>query len=202
MTSRSWVVRTYEGGNNNTAYIVNGDTVWLNALDNTTATVTMRGVKPDVTGNIYLQFISYQASDAGWLNSIVVNGYTPVPRNAPAPPTVAGGANTQGVWSNPTALAATAQGFNTDKAVSAYPNPFHQMVTLSVPADYNNEKLMIGIYDIRGNLVNKKEFDKIVQGKNYLLIEADRNFAATGVYVARLIYSDGKTIKTFKLLKQ
>jgi hypothetical protein len=41
-----------------------------------------------------------------------------------------------------------------------------------------------------------------VQGENYLMIEADRNFAGTGTYIARLMYSDGKTVRTVKLLKQ
>ena len=191
----------YQGGNNNTAYIANGDTVFLNALDNTNSTVTMRGLTADVNGNLNLSMISYQASAAGWLNSMVIDGYTPVAQHAPAPPQVAGGANTQGVWSNPTALAATAQVVNTDTVVSAYPNPFHQSFTLSVPVDYNNEKVMVGIYDLKGNLVYRKEFDDLVQGENYLLIDADRNFTATGVYIVKLVYAGGKC-RSFRLLQQ
>jgi hypothetical protein len=192
----------YEGGNNQTAYIVGSDTVWLNALDNTTATVTMRGLSPDANGNINMSFIAPGASEAGWLNSMVINGYQPVPQNAPVPPTVAGGASTTADMINPSLMVAQVQTINIDTVVSAYPNPFHTSFTLSVPADFNNEKVMVGIYDMKGNLVYKKEFDNLVQGENYLLINADRNFALAGVYVARLAYSDGKTIKTFKLLKQ
>jgi fibronectin type 3 domain-containing protein len=192
----------YEAGNNNTAYIVGSDTVWLNALDNQHATVTMRGLQPDQNGNIAMTFISYGASIAGWLNSMVVDGYTAIPKNAPVPPQVAGGANTTIDQANPSVMAAQVQTMNIDTVVSAYPNPFHQFFTLSVPADYNNEKVVIGIYDAKGNLVYRKEFDNLVQGENYLPINADRNFAGTGVYVARLAYSDGKTIKTFKLLRQ
>jgi hypothetical protein len=192
----------YEGGNNQTAYIVGSDTVWLNALDNTTATVTMRGLQPDANGNINMSFIAPGASEAGWLNSMVIDGYLPVPKNAPAPPQVTGGANTTVDQINPSMMVAQAQTMNIDTVVSAYPNPFHQSFTLTVPADYNNEKVMVGIYDVKGNLVYQKEFDNLVQGENYLLINADRNFALAGVYVARLAYSDGKTIKTFKLLRQ
>jgi hypothetical protein len=192
----------YEGGDQNTAYIVNGDTVWLNALYNQQATVTMRGVQPDVNGNIYMQFISYQAADAGWLNSIVVNGYTPVPRNAPAPPGVAGGANTTAMFASPTALVAQSPTTNGDSVASAYPNPFRTSFTLQVPADFNNESVLVAVYDVHGNLVYKKQFDGLVQGENYLMVDSDRNFAGTGVYVAKLMYSDGKTIKTVKLLKQ
>jgi len=94
-----------------------------------------------------------------------------------------------------------AQVVNTDTVVSAYPNPFHQSFTLSVPVDYSNERVMVGIYDLRGNLVYRKEFDNLVQGENYLLINADQNFAATGVYIVKLAYAGGKT-RTFKLLKQ
>ena len=187
-------------GNQNTAFIVNGDTVWLNALFNQQATVTMRGVKPDQFGNIYMQFISYQGAEVGWLNSIVVDGYTPVPRNAPAPPAVTGGANTTIDHADPTAL--VGQTVNTDSVASAYPNPFHTTFTLQVPADYNNENVMVAVYDVKGELVYRKEFDGLVQGENYLMVESDRNFAGTGMYVVKLMYSDGKTIKTVKLLKQ
>jgi hypothetical protein len=190
----------YEGGDQNTAYIVNGDTVWLNALYNQHATVTMRGVHPDITGNVYLQMISYQNADAGWLTAMVINGYTPVPQNAPVPPKSTGGENTTAEFSSPSAL--TAQTVNTDTVVSAYPNPFHTSFTLQVPAEFNNEKVTVGIFDVQGNLVYRKQFDGLVQGENYLLIEADRNFARAGVYVGKLMYSDGKTIKTIKLIKQ
>jgi hypothetical protein len=91
---------------------------------------------------------------------------------------------------------------NTDTVVSAYPNPFHTSFTLQVPVAFSNENVMVAIYDAHGNLVYRKEFDGLVQGENYLMIESDGNFAGTGVYVARLMYSDGKTIKTIKLLKQ
>jgi hypothetical protein len=193
---------SYEIGNDNTAYISGSDTVWLNAMNNTNATVTMRGLTPDANGNLNLSMISYGASEAGWLNAMVINGYTPVPRNAPAPPQVAGGANTTADWSSPTALVAQSQTVNTDTVVSAYPNPFHTSFTLQVPVAFSNENVMVAIYDAHGNLVYRKEFDGLVQGENYLMIESDGNFAGTGVYVARLMYSDGKTIKTIKLLKQ
>jgi hypothetical protein len=98
-------------------------------------------------------------------------------------------------------MVAQAQVVNTDTVVSAYPNPFHTSFTLSVPVDYGNEQVTVGIYDLKGNLVYRKEFDNLVQGENYLLINADRNFGATGVYIVKLAYAGGK-IRTFKLLKQ
>jgi hypothetical protein len=193
----------YEGLNNNTAYIVGSDTVWLNALDNTNATVTMRGVVPNSLGEINISAIAYGPSLAGWFNSLVINGYVPLAQNAPVPPQVTGGANTTMVdHADPTALVAETQTVNTDSVVSAYPNPFRTSFTLQVPAEFDNEKVVVAVYDVRGNLVYRKEFDGLVQGENYLMIEADRNFAGTGVYVAKLMYSDGKTVKTVKLLKQ
>ena len=133
---------------------------------------------------------------------MVINGYTPVPRNAPAPPQVTGGANTTAEWSNSTALIAQPVNSNTDTVLSAYPNPFHTSFTLQVPAAFGNENVTVAIYDEHGNLVYRKEFDGLVQGENYLMVEADGNFAGTGVYVARVMYSDGKTTKTLKLIKR
>jgi hypothetical protein len=192
----------YEEGNDNTAYIVNGDTVWLNAWDNTNATVTLHGAVPNAFGQINLTMISYGAAEAGWLNSIVINGYTPVPQNAPGTPGATGGANTTPMLSDPTALVVQTQTVNTDTVVSAYPNPFHSSFTLQVPAAINNENVTVAVYDMHGNLVYRKEFDGLIQGENYLMVDADRNFAGTGVYIVRLMYSDGKTMKTLKLLKE
>ena len=196
---------SYEAGNNNTAYIVNGDTVFLNALDNTSATVTMRGLIPNGLGQLNISMISYGPSLAGWFNAMVIDGYLPLSQNAPTPPQVLGGANTSGLWASPAAIAGAAVNtdsvVNADTVVNAYPNPFHTSFTLSVPADYSNQRVLVGIYDVRGVAVYRQEFDNLVQGENYFLINAAQNFATTGIYFVKVMYEGGK-VRTFKLLKQ
>jgi hypothetical protein len=195
----------YQAGNNNTAYIVNGDTVFLNALDNTSATVTMRGLIPNGLGQLNISMISYGQSQAGWFNAMVIDGYLPLAQNAPTPPQVLGGANTSGLWANPAAIAGAAVNtdsvVNADTVVNAYPNPFTTSFTLSVPADYSNQRVLVGIYNVSGVAVYRQEFDNLVQGENYLQINAAQNFATTGIYFVKVMYEGGK-VRTFKLLKQ
>ena len=193
---------SYQGGNNNTAYIANGDTVYLNAMYNTNATVTMRGLTADGNGNLNMSFISPGASEAGWLTSMVINGYTPVSQNAPMPPQSAGGSNTDVLTATSTAFVTQAQVVNTDTVISAYPNPFHQSFTLSVPSDNSNERVMVTVYDISGKLVYGKEFDNLVQGNNYLLVYANQSLSTNGVYFVRVAYASGKKVNTLKLIRQ
>ena len=192
----------YQGGNNNTAYIANGDTVWLNAMDNTNATVTMRGLTADGNGNLNLSFISPGASEAGWLTSMVINGYTPVAQNAPTPPQSAGGSNTDVLTATSTAFVTQAQVVNTDTVISAYPNPFHQSFTLSVPVKSNNERVMVMIYDVSGKPVFGKEYDNLVQGDNYIQISASQGLSASGVYIVKVAYASEKTTRTIKVIKE
>ena len=87
------------------------------------------------------------------------------------------------------------------KVLSAYPNPFHNQFTLQVPVTTINENVVVTVYDVSGKALYQKEFDNLTQGNNYLLIEPA---AATqnGVYFVRVIYSDKKTVKIVKMLRQ
>jgi hypothetical protein len=194
---------SYLSGNDNTAYVVNGDTVYLNAMNNTNATVTLYGLRPDNAGQLNIYSFSVGSAEAGWFNAMVINGYTPTARNAPAPPQTTGGSNNTVITASSPArlLQDQVQVVNADTVVSAYPNPFQQYFTLSVPGFSNNERVKVLVYDMSGKLVYAKEFDNLVQGNNYLRVEADRNFAQAGVYIVSVGYGDGRASKTFKLIK-
>jgi len=194
-------------GDNTGAYIVNGDTVFLNAMYNTNATVTMRGLVPDNTGRLLVKIRPYGInSGGGWINAMVIQGFNASTQTAPAPPVSTGGTNTNVVTGARAAtLALTQQSQTTTQAdvvISAYPNPFHQFFTLSVPADNNNEKVQVTVYDISGRLAYLKEFSNLSQGDNYLRIDADQNFSQPGIYLIKVVYANLKTVKTFKLIKQ
>ena len=192
----------YEGGNNNTGYIVNGDTVYLNALDNTNATVTLHGVTPSSLGQATVTMYCPGGSLAGWFNAMVIDGYTPLAQNAPAVPAVTGISNTlvNTVTGNQFNAAATTTPA-LDSVIQAYPNPFHSSFTLSVPVFSMSEKVMVTLFDANGRLVYRKEFDNVLQGVNYLTIGADANIGAPGVYIGKVIFSGGRTSQSFKIIK-
>ena len=196
----------YEGGNNNTGYIVNGDTVYLNALDNTNTTVTLHGVVPSGLGQANITMYCPGSSLAGWFNAMVIDGYTPLPQNAPTVPQAPG--STGG--SNSKVNTATGSQFNTaqtasalsmDSVIQAYPNPFHTSFTLSVPVFTNNEKVMVVLMDANGRLVYRKEFDNVLEGVNYLQIGEDATIGVSGVYLGKVIFSSGRAAQPFKVIK-
>jgi len=192
----------YQGGNNNTGYIVNGDTVYLNALDNTNATVTLHGVVPNGMGQANITMYCPGGSTAGWFNAMVINGYTPLAQNPPTVPETTGGSNTTvntAIGNQFAASAATTPAV--DSVIQAYPNPFHTSFTLSVPVFSTSEKVMVTLFDANGRLVYRKEFDNVLPGVNYLSVGEDANIGAPGVYIGKVIFSSGRAAQSFKLLK-
>ena len=193
----------YETGNQNTAYIVNGDTVYLNALYNQQTIVTLYGVTPNAQGQVSLQMICQGTAIAGWFNAMVINGYTAIARNAPTVPTVAGGSisplmtGTAQQFSN----TQSASALSMDTVVQAYPNPFHSSFTLSVPVFNTGEKVIVVLYDVSGRLAYRKEFDNVQEGMNYLQIGEDANIGAPGVYLGKVYFGSGRAAQGIKLIK-
>jgi hypothetical protein len=191
----------YQQGDNSTAYIINGDSVFMNAMYNTNAVVTMRGVSPNSLGQFNLVTEPYTlASTTGWFNAMVIDGYTPLPQNPPIPP--ASGTTLTSIVSAPELLSVTDETTKTDSSISAYPNPFHSFFTLTVPADSYNEKVQVEVYDVNGQRVFAQQFENLVQGNNYLRIVPDQRLSSGVAYLVKVIYPEKKTFKVIKLIKE
>jgi hypothetical protein len=190
-------------GDNTTAYAINGDTVFLNAMLNTVATVTMHGVTPDNSGRIDIKILPYGlASGGGWINAMVIQGYTQSSANAPAPPQSTGGANRLAATATGASLNMTGQTLATaDSTIKAYPNPFQQSFTLQVPAFTNNDRVNVTVYNLSGQQIYAKVFNGLVQGQNFLRVDASQNFAKSGIYIVRVVNLTNNSSKTFKLIK-
>jgi hypothetical protein len=186
-------------GDNTTAFAVGSDTVLLDASLNSKENVTMFNVSPASDGTLGLNVLPYTTSSQGGLiNAWVIQGYTPSTNVAPGLPTTPGGtvARTTAVSGN----SLRTQVVSADSVVSAYPNPFQQYFTVSVPAD-DHDKIQVGIYDVNGKLVFARQFDDLVQGDNFLRITP--NYPLTsGVYFVRVAYAKGKSSKVIKMIKQ
>jgi hypothetical protein len=186
-------------GDNTTAFAVGSDTVLLDASLNSKENVTMFNVSPASDGTLGLNVLPYTTSSQGGLiNAWVIQGYTPSTNVAPGLPTTPGGTVTRTTAVSGNSL--RTQVVSADSVVSAYPNPFQQYFTVSVPAD-ENDKIQVGIYDMSGKLVFAKQFDNLVQGDNFLRITP--NYPLTsGVYFVRVAYAKGKSSKVIKMIKQ
>jgi hypothetical protein len=189
-------------GDNTTAYAVNGDTVFLNAMYNTTATVTMHGVTPDNSGKIDIKILPYgSSSGGGWINAMIIQGYTQSSANAPAPPQTTGGTNRLAATATGASFNNTGQTLALDSAINAYPNPFQQFFTLQVPGFTNNDRVNVTVYNLSGQQIYAKEFNGLVQGQNFLRVDANQNFAKSGIYIVRVVNLSNNSSKTFKLIK-
>jgi hypothetical protein len=88
-----------------------------------------------------------------------------------------------------------------DKIITAYPNPFHDYFTISVPSENNTDAVQIKIIDINGNLVYSNQFGGLYSGINVIKIETGFQLTA-GVYFVQLTNAVSKSEKMIKLEKE
>ena len=71
------------GGDRTTTYKVGSQQVSLNASNNTSNTVTLEGLQPNANGELLLELVTPSSSLFGYLNSVILEAYNPVPLQAP-----------------------------------------------------------------------------------------------------------------------
>lgn len=187
-------------GENNATYTANGQEAILNATFNETGEVTIFNVSPDVHGNINITCTPSDAqSQFGLMNAVILQGHSLAPSGnqpgIPTPTTVITDAQTR------TATTLVNTDSTQTKSLTAYPNPFHDQFTLQVPVETMNDNVVVTVFDVTGRALYQKEFDNLIQGNNYLLI-APAAASHDGVYFVRVLYSDKKTVKIIKMLRQ
>ena len=192
-------------GDVNTAYTVNGNTTILNTSLNIDGTTTLYGIVPDANGNVNLSVAPADVnSQFGLINALVVQGYT-LSTNTTGAPTVPGGNTgteaTSNILSARGAVLDNSAATIGEQKLGAYPNPFQQFFTLSIPAA-NGDRVQVSIYDAAGRQILVKEYDNLVEGNNYLRIDATSGMSAHGLYIVRVAYAGKGTVKTFKLIKE
>jgi hypothetical protein len=189
------------GGDNNATYTANGGQAVLNATLNETGEVTIFNVSPDVHGNINITCTpSDPQSQFGLMNAVILQAHSLAPSgNTPTVPAGATVVNTADTRMATTLV--NTDSSQTAKPLSAYPNAFHDQFTLQVPVETMNENVVVTIFDVAGRALYQKEFDNLTQGNNYLLI-APMAAQHDGVYFVRVLYSDKKTVKVIKMLRQ
>jgi hypothetical protein len=190
-------------GDVNTSYTINGRSALLNTSVNSTGTVTLYGIQPDVNGEVNIGVApGTSTSQFGLLGALVIGGYnSPVSGQAPAVPGNARAVST--ARSSSGALFAQTDTTAALKDLKAFPNPFTQSFTLVVPA-VGGDNVQVLIYDVSGRMVYGNKFSNLNEGDNYMTIAADGNFARAGVYIMKVIYLNRPNVqaKTFKLIKQ
>lgn len=194
-------------GDVNATYMVNGKYTILNAALNINGTATLYGLVPDANGNLNITIsLSDPTSQFGLINTMVVQGYS-LSTNTAGPPTLPAGAVTTPLTQMAQATnfvgaktAAAAADSTGAQGFSAYPNPFTQSFTLSVPAN-NGDNIMVSIYDLGGHIVYEKEFDGLYGGTNYLPVNASQSMATKGVYIVKVVFAGTNKVDVVKVIK-
>lgn len=160
-------------GDRTTVYTINGNSVSLNASQNTQVMVWINNVVPDENGTITVTISAPLSSLFGYLNALIIQA---------AP-------NTIGV---PARVASKAEdNFKSAEGATifaAYPNPFKDRITLQV-GELQAPAFKVSLISATGVSVLEKEFDK-EPGQDELELMIEDN-VADGVYMLRVIESTG-----------
>ncbi len=183
-------------GDINSAYTINGKTVLLDASLNTKGIVTMYDVMPDSNGEVNIILTpGTPGAMSGLIGAVVIQGFdaaSPSIPVAPALQAIAGGTNSA-------AQKQSSQQKSNDVQIKVYPNPFINsyklLVTLQKASDVNIE-----MYSSTGKMVYANKFYNLTRGYNTLEIQP--NFAASGVYMVKLIFGNQDSFKIIKVVKQ
>ncbi len=183
----------------NAAYTINGVTTILDASLNLNTTATIYGVTPDSYGNVT---ITVSGGDAGsqfaLLGALVINGYTPSASSVV--PSLPAGSQTQAIaqtGADENAVAAN----KSNGQIKAFPNPFHNNFTLSVPSQKTNSSVQVMVYDVTGKMVYSNKFGGLYKGTNPLKVTTGNNLT-TGIYTVVVKNADTNETKTIRILKQ
>lgn len=196
----TYTITFYAGSNSSVAadngytnYTIGSQTVTLHVQNNTQNTVAISNVAPAADGTITFIMSKGSGATAGFLNALVIG------------PPSSGTSNT-GQDNKIASLATGAKLIDSSKVVnvsdqiSAYPNPFQQTFTLSVPAQ-ENDRVLVSMYNVGGQIVFKKEFDNLYEGKNNLLIDVSGQISAKGVYMLKIDYVDKPKNGQIRMIK-
>jgi hypothetical protein len=185
---------------NTTAYTINGKTYLLNSIQNKDGLLTVFGIVPDQNGEVTISFTTYAGATYALLGAIVIKGHDLSTAVSPAIP--AGAVNnsllvlTQEVQSQPQVTGQEAS------TVTAYPNPFNQHLTLSVPV-VEKDNIRVQINDATGRMIYERQYDNMVKGNSLIKIEPASSAAMPpGMYFLQILYIERGEMKTIKIIKQ
>ncbi|MEO5995886.1 MAG: malectin domain-containing carbohydrate-binding protein, partial [Chitinophagaceae bacterium] len=86
------------------------------------------------------------------------------------------------------------------RVTKAYPNPFTENLKIQFASATSASKVMVGIYDMSGRMIQQQYFGNTSAGVNTLNINLNSQMMP-GLYLVRLDV-DGKPLKMWKMMKQ
>ncbi len=158
-------------GDRTTLYTIGNETVSINASYNTAKTVQINGVQPDENGSVFINITHGSASQYGYLNGMIIQGYAAKADTAGSMGILKSSvaANTGG--SAMTSQTTTVQAKHTmpednagESSISIYPNPVVDDVTVQVPVTTKIPLLSVKITDMSGRVLSLQQHKDIPAG--------------------------------------
>jgi predicted esterase len=177
-------------GDRTSVYTIGNQSVSLNASNNSKTAVRIDNVTPDIDGSVIVQLSLGPTAQYAYLNSMIIMGYSPETFN---------NTSTNRVAVNPAML--NPQDLNAN-AISAYPNPFTNDVTLSIPVKQNIPSLLVKVTDISGRIISIQRFKDIRSGIWQQRINLDNNDLQPGIYLLQIEGLPENKLQVIKLVKR
>lgn len=196
ISSSNWI-----GGDLTATFTINGATRYINSWKNTSKIVYIGNLLANDDGELEINISSTAASANAYSSGLIIEAYDDVN----------GGAVLNSVNPNPDAqqkdVVAVEQPTETlfvapgqQIAVSAYPNPFTDVVNVDFVNSSSNNSVAIEIYDVAGRMVMNRNFGKLNEGAHTLKLNTSEGKLSTGIYMMTLTIN-GKPVSVTKLVK-
>jgi large repetitive protein len=185
-------------------YTVNGRTVYLNTMNNTTKMVWIGDIQPDANGEVLLQFSTPARLSVvyGFTSAIIIQAYDDAvggsQLNMVNPDIVNPDVVLQTPGQGVPQVSVEQNGAVTETRM--YPNPFVDQINL----DFNNAStgnhIAVDVYDMTGRIVYRRNFGSLPAGYNTLRLNTAEGRLNTGVYMVSLKVN-GLPVQSTKMIK-
>jgi chitodextrinase len=176
------------GGDRTSVYTIGSQSVSLNASYNTSNTVQIDNVVPDDNGSVTIKISLGQYAQFAYLNCLIIKGYSPEAQSAST-------ARIAASIDNP--VIAPVQG-----TINAYPNPFTNDITLSIPVTQQIPELMVRVADVSGRIISAQQFKEVPQGIWQQRILVNGSSLQPGVYFIHIAGLPGNKEEVIKVMKR
>jgi hypothetical protein len=177
-------------GNYTATYTINGRTVYLNSWENTSKIVYINNVRPDVNGELLIEFSTTKDAAYGFNAGLIISQYSNllVPA-ASALPSVANDHD------------AAEEASNDNQKTRVYPNPFRDNLVVDYYNKKASDRVSTEVYDVNGRLVVSRQYNSLPVGPNRFLINTLGNANGNGVYIVT-IRVNGEIAETHTVLRR
>lgn len=176
-------------GNYTATYSINDRTVYLNSWENSTKIVYIGDIVPEAGGIIHLNFTTTPAGVYGFNAGVIIQEYIDTQ----------GGIVTTSVVA-PDEFMNLSAGRDSTYKVSAYPNPFNDLINLDFYNNSAGNRISAEVYDLTGRLVLRQYYNALPAGHNTLRLRGIEATKSTSVCLIALKVN-GKIVETVKVMR-